>query len=379
VIGPAIGGTLADPCVSFPNTFSRDGLFGRFPYLLPNLVCASLLVVSIVLGYFLLEETHPDMQPRILLPESTYVSEESPLIATADAIKVPAVDLRTERYGTFDGSDDSTWRNTQLKFAPPRIFTKQIVALVIAMGIFTYHSMTYDHLLPIFLEDERGAPYISMSAIRQAGIGLIPSVSAGGLGITVQKVGVIMSCDGIIALFVQAFVFPFFAQKLGIHRLFILVSLLHPISYFMMPFLVYLPENLLLPGIFTCLTVRNILSIMAYPVILILIKEATPSPSVLGKINGLSASAGAACRTVAPPIAGYLYTLGARMDFQGLAWYGSMFVAGVGAVQCFYVDRMRQVSDIEEVLKKETVPVVTVTEVDPESDSEAEGYRDGRQ
>jgi len=372
VIGPAIGGTLSNPCESFPNTFSQNGLFGRFPYLLPNLVCASLLVVSIVLGYLLLEETHPDMQPRILLPESTYSSEESPLIATADAIKVPAIDLRTERYGTFDGSDDSTWRNTQLKFAPPKIFTKQIVALVIAMGIFTYHSMTYDHLLPIFLEDERGEPYTSVSSIRQAGIGLISSVSAGGLGLSVQKVGMIMSCDGVIALFVQAVIFPFFAQKLGIHRLFILVSLLHPLSYFMMPFLVYLPERFMLSGIFACLTVRNILCIMAYPVILIMIKEATPSPNVLGKVNGLSASAGAACRTVAPPIAGYLYTLGSRMDFQGLAWYGSMLVAGIGAVQCFSVKRVRQTPDIEEDLKKDVVPFVTVTEVNSESDSEME-------
>jgi MFS family permease len=326
IIGPALGGTFADPVSTFPNTFSPDGLFGRFPYLLPNLLCASMLLISILAGYFLLEETHPDMQPRVLLPDSTYVSDETPLIATADAIKKPAVDLRSESYGTFEGSDDSIWRQTVEKIRSPKIFTRQVMALITALGIFTYHSMTYDHLLPIFLEDERGEPP-SMSALTQSTIGMNPFYSPGGLGLSVQQVGMIMSINGIIALFVQAVVFPLAAERLGIHRLFIIVSVLHPIAYFVMPYLVFLPASYITLGIYTCLTIRNLLSILAYPVLLILIKEATPSPCVLGKINGLAASAGAACRTVAPPVAGYLYTIGARMDFTGLAcrYWGRTF------------------------------------------------------
>lgn len=365
IIGPALGGTFADPVSSFPNTFSPHGLFGRFPYLLPNLICASMLLISILAGYFLLEETHPDMQPRVLLPDSTYVSDETPLIATADAIKKPAVDLRSESYGTFEGSDDSVWRYTVEKTRSPQIFTKRVVALIIALGIFTYHSMTYDHLLPIFLEDERGEPFSSISLFAQSAIGINPFYSPGGLGLSVQRVGVIMSINGIIALFVQAVVFPPAAEKLGIHRLFILVSVLHPIAYFIMPYLVFLPTSYLTLGIYTCLTIRNMLSILAYPVLLILIKEATPSPCVLGKINGLAASAGAACRTVAPPVSGYLYTLGARMGFTGLAWYGSTFVACIGAVQCFSIKRQRNGMDVKET-SKEDVPAVLVTGADDE-------------
>lgn len=354
IIGPAIGGTFADPSTSFPNVFSPDGLFGRFPYLLPNLVCAGLLAISIVAGYFLLEETHPDMQPRVFLPDSTYVSEETPLVATADAIKRPAVDLRADTYGTFEGSDDSRWRQAHDKVVKPKIFCKQVMALIIAMGIFTYHSMTYDHLLPIFLEDDRGEPF-SISRFSRGLMGINPLFSPGGLGLSMQQVGAIMSINGIIALFVQAFVFPFAAHKLGIHRLFVVVSILHPIAYIIMPFLVYLPSPWLLPGIYACLTVRNLLSILAYPVLLILIKEATPSPCVLGRINGLAASAGAACRTLAPPVSGYLYTLGSRMDFTGLAWYGSALVASVGAVQCFAVKRSRSGADEEYKTEEDTL------------------------
>jgi hypothetical protein len=311
-------------------------------------------MISILAGYFLLEETHPDMQPRVLLPDSTYTSENTPLIATADAIKTPAVDLRAETYGTFEGSDDSIWRHTQQKTAPPKIFTKQVISLIVALGIFSYHSMTYDHLLPIFLEDDRDSAFVSS---------VVESSVSGGLGLTVREVGGIMSLDGVLALFIQAFIFPFLATKLGTHRLFILVSLLHPLTYMVMPYLVYLPINYLYPGIYGCLAIRNITAIVAYPVLLILIKEATPSPCVLGKINGLAASAGAACRTVAPPISGYLYTLGSRMEFTGLAWYGSAFVAFIGAVQCFQVRRKRFELDLE--VKRE--PSFVEVESDRES------------
>jgi len=364
IIGPAIGGTFADPASSFPNTFSQNGIFSQFPYLLPNLLCSGLLLISIIAGYILLEETHQDMQPRVLLPDSTYVSDETPLIATADAIKTPAVDLRAETYGTFEGSDDSTWRRAHTKVKPVKIFHKRIVALIFALGIFTYHSMTYDHLLPIFLEDARGEPISSISLFSRSALGINPFSSPGGLGLSVQEVGVIMSVNGIIALLVQILVFPPAAAFFGIHRLFILVTILHPVAYLIMPFLICLPANSLHLGIYTCLSIRNVLSILAYPVLLILIKEATPSPCVLGKINGLAASVGAASRTVAPPVAGYLYTLGSRMDFTGMAWYGSALVAVIGAFQCFFVKRARKQPDVEQVKRRTRTPAIIVTDID---------------
>ncbi|KAF7863191.1 hypothetical protein EAF04_007274 [Stromatinia cepivora] len=377
IIGPAIGGTFADPTLTFPNIFSSDGIFNTFPYLLPNLMCAGLLFMSILAGYFLLQETHPDMQPRVSLPDDTYHSEETPLMATADAIKTPAVDLRAETYGTFEGSDDSEWRSASTKVTPPKIFTKNVVALIIALGIFTYHSMTYDHLLPIFLEDTKGLGE-SISAMSGK---FNTSVMAGGLGLSVQQVGVIMSINGVIALFVQAVIFPWAAEFFGTYRLFILVTVLHPVAYLMVPVLVYLPSSFLYIGLYTALFVRNLLSILLYPVLLILIKEATPSPNVLGKVNGLAASAGAACRTIAPPVSGYLYAFGSKTNFTALAWIGSALVASVGAAQCFAVKRTRrdeseEGEEEEQVLgvrrrdsKNNMVPAITVIEVDSNSET----------
>lgn len=341
IIGPCIGGTFADPHDSWPNMFPEGGVFERFPYLLPNLLCAFLLFVSIVAGFFLLEETHPDMQPRMSLPADTYVSEETPLIETSDAMKRPPVDLRAETYGTIrdhtENSDELEYINSvehekQLVTVP--VWNKRVVGFIVALSIFTYHSMTYDHLMPIFFEDDR----VSIGAILKVGTSS-PFYSPGGLGLSLRDVGMIMAVNGAIALFVQAVVFPLAAEKLGVYKLFLVVTVLHPIVYAVVPLLLYVPESMVFPAIYACLALRNVLSITLYPLLLILIKEATSSSSALGRVNGLAASAGAACRMIAPPVAGYLYTSGSKMDCTALAWYGSALVAIAGSVQCFFVPR----------------------------------------
>ncbi len=94
-----------------------------------------------------------------------------------------------------------------------------------------------------------------------------------------------------------------------------------------MPYLIYLPPSYLNLGIYTCITIRNLLSISAYPVLLILIKDSAPSASVLGKINGLASSA--------------------------------------GAIQCFSVTRQKKDTESEkQELVKKTEPNVAITEVE---------------
>ncbi|KAK1836934.1 major facilitator superfamily domain-containing protein [Podospora conica] len=342
IIGPAIGGTFADPHENFPHAFPKGSMFERFPYLLPNLICAGMLLLSILLGWFLLEETHPDMQPRVLLPDDTFLSENTPLIETSDAMKRPAVDLRDDNYGTVRSgpfpAPTTTTKTDPEKRPAASVFSKRIMAVILALSIFTYHSMTFDHLLPIFFEDDRVVPV--GAALSHAGGPLF--YSPGGLGLSLQAVGMIMAVQGVIALVMQAVVFPVMAERIGVYRLFILVTVFHPITYLIMPWLLVVPEQWLYPAIYACLAVRNFFAILVYPLLLILVKEATPSLSILGKVNGLAASAGAACRMIAPPIAGYLYAMGRRVDCTALAWYGSAVVAVLGAVQCFQVQRDRR-------------------------------------
>ena len=60
IVGPALGGALAQPCVSYPWLFARNTIFERYPFMLPNLVCTFILLCGIVIGILFLEETHPE-------------------------------------------------------------------------------------------------------------------------------------------------------------------------------------------------------------------------------------------------------------------------------------------------------------------------------
>jgi hypothetical protein len=55
-----LGGALAEPCKSYPRLFHRGTIFDRFPYLLPNLVCAVILTCGVTVGILFLEETHEE-------------------------------------------------------------------------------------------------------------------------------------------------------------------------------------------------------------------------------------------------------------------------------------------------------------------------------
>lgn len=58
IIGPAIGGALARPCISYPEIFSRGTIWDRFPYLLPNIFSAVTVCFGVIAGLLFLEETH---------------------------------------------------------------------------------------------------------------------------------------------------------------------------------------------------------------------------------------------------------------------------------------------------------------------------------
>lgn len=339
----AIGGLLARPAECFPSLFSPDGVFGVYPYLLPNVVCSILLLCSMLFSWLFLQETHPDLQlwdhGKDMIDDS---AADRPLLVTAGATANASADLRVESYGTFNQvrlhqnedlivhADGSKSEGTPTK---QPIFTWRVTMLIIALAIFTYHSMTFDHLLPIFLQDK--------NAVKVSSLGTSAISFPGGVGLSTSTVGLIMSTDGIIALFIQSVIFPVLAHYLGVWRLFVVVTVLHPLTYFLVPFLIFLPQKVLFAGIYTCLALRNILSIIDYPVLLILIKQASPSDSVLGKLNGLSASAGAASRTIAPPVAGYLYSVGSKVGCTALAWWGSAFVAIIGAVQLWFIEQKK--------------------------------------
>lgn len=155
ILGPSIGGYFASPAVNFPNVFPKGGLFDKFPYLLPNLIATALMVLSIVAGYLCLEETHPDMQPWSTAQDLEDTQAKTPLMPAQAGMTTSGANIEQESYGTFatvseeavvewDVRPDGTSRPPSIRSGPDqKVFTWRVIMLNIALGIFTYHSMTY--------------------------------------------------------------------------------------------------------------------------------------------------------------------------------------------------------------------------------------------
>jgi hypothetical protein len=302
---------------------------------LPNLISAGLLFVSLIIGFFFLKETR-----QVAWDEAAQEDrpETQSMLAVGGTTSDPGADLRSESYGTFNAvavREQPTWkvkangqsRPSSVCSLTAKAFTWKIAVLLISQGLYCYHSMTFNHLFPIFAQDGR----------QESGVASMFHV-AGGLGLSTQTVGVILSVNGIIALIIQGVVFPLLAGWLGVWRLFRLCVVFFPIVYFVIPYLAILPSSNLFAGIYACLAVWDFFNIILYPLILILIKEAS-NPKCLGKINGMAASVGAVARCLAPPIAGCFYSIGYDVEFAGLPWWVTGMVAVVGAVQLVCIKR----------------------------------------
>lgn len=386
IIGSAMGGFLAKPAEFYPDIFPEDGLFGRFPYLLPNLVAVAVIVLAVIQGMLFLDETNPRFKKdgarsRAQAPGGTGdrgaegLDETSPLLRTTSQTKsvvesirqdgpffgeegLPTAtdqrfDLRHNSFGTIhsisigrpdlrDGphgvrpQDQPPQQEKALNFA--------VIMFTITLVIAAFHQMAFGAILPIYLLDPPSYNASSGIATPTATSAHAPRLDlVGGMGFSLHDVGTFLAVNGFLALFCQGVIFPIFVERVGVWLSFLLPTLLYPLCYVVMPFLSLLrgggeaaADSWLLPaGIYATMLLQNLLGIIATPCALILLKNATPSPLVLGRVNGLAMSAVCLSRTISSPLVGVVYDLGG----SAAAWGSCAIVAMLGAMQLWWVPR----------------------------------------
>lgn len=401
-----MGGFLARPAVYFPNTFSQDGLFGRYPYLLPNLVAAIGIVLAIIQGMLFLEETlpaqeeEPEQTTQAALINEPTINERAPLLTAAHSTlprdashprnrssisRASASRSRAFSGGSFrhrslsiveglrqirkkpsfleDGMPsaidqrfdirrDSFGTMHSIKIAhhevlpapitrpspsgPKKTFNSTVLMITLALTIIAFHQMAYITNLPVYLFDDPAS----------TGIDFI-----GGLGLDLPDIGTFLAVNGLIALFTQGVIFPYFVEKVGVWNTFVSMIILYPTTYLIVPFISALPAKLISPGVYLSLFLQGLFGILVFPCALILLKNATPSPLVLGRVNGAAMSACCLARTVSSPLVGVVYSAGG----SAAAWFFLAGCAVLGAVQLIWVprehvDRVRVENVVREVV-----------------------------
>ncbi|KAH1321074.1 hypothetical protein KXX47_001485 [Aspergillus fumigatus] len=366
IIGPAMGGALAQPCQNYPGLFQRHTIFDSFPFLLPNLVCVVVLVFGVIVGFLFLEETHPEKRYRRdpglelgnwliarcsgsrvqLTEDDTDIKVDANEADYFNYGDVPPPEYRStetspqlapiKNVGALSGDDDIEGQVKGEQCGTPKAFTKQVIFNIVAYGILAYHSVSFDQLIPVFLSTPKSDDNF-----------VLPFKFTGGLGLPTKTIGFMLAVQGVYSMIAQLWLFPFVVRHFGTLRTFRLVLLVWPPLYMLVPYLVLLPSILQTAAVYLALISKITLHVIAFPSTAILLANAAPSCKVLGSINGAAASTASLSRALGPTITGLLHSKGLESGYSIIAWWACGLVCVTGTIQSFWMEESEPRRDSE--------------------------------
>ncbi|KAG5403164.1 hypothetical protein IGI04_009283 [Brassica rapa subsp. trilocularis] len=168
IIGPAMGGFLAQPAKQYPSLFSEESVFGKFPYFLPCLVisCFALLVTIVSLRI-------PETLHNHKIADDASSHDESMKFLSHD----PESHKVTERNE----------KNSLLKNWP-------LISSIIVYCILSLHDMAYTEVFSLWANSPR---------------------KYGGLGYTSADVGSVLAFSGFGLLVFQLSLYSYAERLLG--------------------------------------------------------------------------------------------------------------------------------------------------------------------
>ncbi|TCD66667.1 hypothetical protein EIP91_001085 [Steccherinum ochraceum] len=299
-VGPLIGGTFANPVTEHPDWtwITRLGLrdlFATYPYLLPNMITSALAFFTVALAWGILDETlpsHKGVHQRNASPEeTTTVSEDED----------PKVDVAL-----------NAWQ----MFAIPVIRSISVATFLLG-----------------FLGSGFNVGVVLMSYAK---------VSHGGLGLSPQQIGIAMFIMGSLSIFLKLSLTwilrpsPHSHQTVSqkLNSLFAQTMAAWPFTFFGFIILGWIASANVTGArtglIWIVLSVVLFLSrigCMPFTLIMLLVKENSPSPTSLGALNGLTELVQSVSAVISPALIGSLFAFSNNHDVLGGYFWVVFYVA----------------------------------------------------
>lgn len=388
IIGPVMGGVLADPAGTYPNIFGPDSFFGGktgvrwmlfWPYLLPNLASAFIVSISLWTIFLGLDETlesvkdEPDqgraLGRRLLNLLTLWRSGK----ARQRYSRLSTNDDQDTSYPTNNGIEDIEENSKAHRVDTPkpkpkkfkklpfrRIWTPNVLFTLLAHFTTAFHVGTFNNLWFIFLSADR---YDATSPPPQLPDTYHPHGLfrfTGGLGLPPRQVGIAMAILGVIGITLQLAIYPRVNEKWGTIASYRIFVYCFPLAYALAPYLAIVHSSTPPPApaagfrvwlaICAVLLVQVVARTFVLPATMILVNNCSPHPSVLGTIHGIAQSVGSSARTAGPAVAGWLFGVGLDHGIVGMAWWGLAGIASFGVLTSTWV---REGSGHEIVLEEE--------------------------
>ncbi|PON78119.1 Major facilitator [Parasponia andersonii] len=148
IIGPAVGGFLAQPAEKYPNIFSKNSIFGRFPYFLPCFVISVLAFVVLIISLWFPETLH---------------KHNGNSKSTSDSVE------ELEKISSLpDTNEEKKSKKSLFKNWP-------LMSSIIGYCIFSLHDMAYSEIFSLWAVSPK---------------------KLGGLGFSTEEVGVVLAISG---------------------------------------------------------------------------------------------------------------------------------------------------------------------------------------
>ncbi|RZC47709.1 hypothetical protein C5167_040654 [Papaver somniferum] len=257
IIGPAIGGFLAQPAEKYPNVFTKDSLFARFPYFLPCL-CISVWTTAATIACLWLPET---------LHKHKAINEESHGTGITEKTQ--------ENNETGSTESESLYRN------------RPLMSCIIVYCVFSLHNMAYGEIFSLWAVSPK---------------------KFGGLNYTTDNVGEVLSVTGLGLFLFQLALFPKLERILGplmVARVCAALSIVVLGSY---PFIAKLSGASLSLLINIASLLKSILSTSIFTGFVIL-QNTTVSQHQRGAANGISSTAMSLFKVFGPAGGGAIFSL----------------------------------------------------------------------
>ncbi|KAN0074592.1 Major facilitator superfamily domain containing protein [Tylopilus felleus] len=293
IIGPLIGGSLANAVTRYPQYISWN-IFVKHPYLPPCLVSAACALVGAGLGYTLIQETLP--------------SKRKYAYAGKRASSALGSDIETE-------SEENKPASVSELLSIPAIR-----ALTISGFVLSFLILAFDVVFTLFC---------------------YTPVNAGGLGLKPSTIGNVLASAGTLAVLLRFFVMPYILRRFDYAKTYTACMYIWPIAFGSLPFLnliarAYPPSNsnavlgatssvLIWTGLLMLLALSKIGAI-PYILSMLLTKRHAPSSS-LGRSNGLVQFAMCVGRALGPIVVSTLFT-----GVNGIEWFRRWRVGWVWVV-----------------------------------------------
>ncbi|KAI0768094.1 MFS general substrate transporter [Trametes elegans] len=287
-VGPIIGGTLSHPAERFPGIFGHSGFFKTYPYFLACSIPATFSAVACFVTLFFLKET---VRNPLSIRKLLRLAPKVAAVEHGDMLP-KAVDV-----------DDSS-RPLPLR----RLLTPRVIVAAANYAFLAIVDITMRAIQPVFYSTP---------------------VALGGLGLSPQTIGLILSLYGITNGLTQIFLFGRVHDRFGTKRVYMagLASVLPVFALFpVINALARAEGGVLTRGVWAVVLGQALLSILvnfSYGCVFIFITASAPNKASLGSVNGLAQMVVSVMRTVGPASANSLFSLSIDDTHHYL---GGMFV-----------------------------------------------------